>query len=262
MKSFAAACLLSTALAFDISLIKPLVVGDFTIETRAAPKKRLAGIPQFEAMPKIPVVSEAEGHDEIVEELAAEVKACAADAVEDCSIDIKEDEEGASAAAGLNGLLTSVTAGFDSLLDSNEAVESEAIATINANTNKQIDAQIAAANTDAKAQLIHDITEGKINVTKLNNIHESKADKIKEVSEDNSHVVADVAKQATVVEIMNKATKGSLVNDLAKAAEEGESTFDVLSKADPPVNLDVGGLFGNFDEQSGFGGSGFPGFGG
>lgn len=252
MKSFAAACLLSTALAFDIALIKPLVVGDYSIETRAAPKKRMAGIPQFEAMPKIPLVSEAEGHDEIVQELIDAQKACAADAVAECSIDIKE-EDGASAAHGLNGLLTSVTAGFDSLLDSNEAVESEAIATINANTNKQIDAQIAEANTDAKAQLIHDITEGKINVTKLNNIHESKADAIKEVSEDNSHVVADVAKQATVVEIMNKATKGSLVNDLAKAAEEGESTMDVIAKADPPVNLDVGELFGNFGDHSGFG---------
>ena len=217
MKTFAAACLLSTALAFDIALIKPLVVGDYTIETRAAPKKRLAGIPQFEAMPKLPLVSEADGHSEMVEELIADQKACAADAVSECSIDIKEDE-GASAHA-LNGLLSSVTAGFDQLLDKNEAVESEAIATINADTNKQIDAQIAEANTDAKAQLIHDITDGKINVTKLNNIHESKAEKIKEVSEDTSHVVADVAKQATVVEIMNKATKGSLVNDLAAAAK-------------------------------------------
>lgn len=97
----------------------------------------------------------------------------------------------------------------------------------------------------------------------MNNIHESKADKIKEVSEDNSHVVADVAKQATVVEIMNKATKGSLINDLAEAAEAGKSTTDVIAKADPPVNLDVGAsLFGNFGEHSGFGGSGFPGFGG
>ena len=119
MKTFAAACLLSSALAFDIALIKPLVVGDYSIETRAAPKKRLAGVPQFEAMPKIPVVpavSKADGHDEMVEELIAAQKACAADAVEECSIDIKE-EEGGSFTPGLNGLLTSVTAGFDSLLD-------------------------------------------------------------------------------------------------------------------------------------------------
>lgn len=116
MKSFAAACLLSTALAFDIALIKPLVVGDYTIETRPAPKKRLAGIPQFEAMPKIPKVHEVDGHDEMVAELIAEQKECAADAVSECSVDIKE-EEGASAAHGLNGLLSSVTAGFDSLLD-------------------------------------------------------------------------------------------------------------------------------------------------
>ena len=72
MKVFAAACILSTALAFDIELIKPLVFGDYTIETRKAPKKRLAGIPQFDAMPKIPKVSEAVGHDEMVEELIAD----------------------------------------------------------------------------------------------------------------------------------------------------------------------------------------------
>lgn len=96
----------------------------------------------------------------------------------------------------------------------------------------------------------------------MNDIHESKAEKIKEVSEDNSHVVADVAKQATVVEIMNKATKGSLVNDLAEAAKDGESTMDVIAKADPPVTLDVGAsLFGgHFAENSGFGGQAFPGF--
>lgn len=137
-------------------------------------------------------MSDADGHDEIVEELLASQKACAADAVSECSIDIKEEDAGID--HGLNGLLDSVTAGFDSLLDKNEDVESAAIDTINQNTNAQIDAQIKEANTDAKAQLIHDVTRGKINVTKLNNIHESKAETIKEVSEDNSHSVADVAK--------------------------------------------------------------------
>lgn len=54
---------------------------------------------------------------------------------------------------------------------------------------------------------------------------------------------------------MNKATKGSLLKDLAEAAKDGESTMAVIAKADPPVTLDVGkSLFGNF------GGQAFPSF--
>ena len=50
---------------------------------------------------------------------------------------------------------------------------------------------------------------------------------------------------------MDKATKGSLLNDLAEAAKAGESTTAVIAKADPPVSLDVGAsLFGNFGDHA------------
>jgi hypothetical protein len=238
MKTFAAACILSTALAFDLSVIKPLVMGDYTIETPNAPKtKRLAGIPQIES---VPVVQEDAEYKAMIAELVADRKACAADATADCNID--DDMNGHK----LGSLLNGVTAGFNSLLDSNETIETQAIDKINENTNAQIDAQIKAANVDAKAQLIHDVSRGKINVTKLNKIHESKADTIKETSEDNSHDIAKVAKEATKVEIMNKATKSNLINDLFDAAKIGESTSAVLAKADKPVALDDHAIFGGF----------------
>ena len=185
MKTFAAACILSTALAFDISVIKPLVMGDYTIETPSAPKtKRLAGIPQIESVPKF---DEDDEYKEMISELVADRKACAADATTDCTIDDIDDEMDGHK---LGSLLNGVTAGFNNLLDSNETIETQAIDKINENTNAQIDAQIKAANVDAKAQLVHDVSRGKINVTKLNKIHESKADTIKETSEENSHDIA------------------------------------------------------------------------
>ena len=62
---------------------------------------------------------------------------------------------------------------------------------------------------------------GKINVTKLDNIHEEGGEAIKDTSEQNSEKVADVSKEATVVEIINKAAESNLVKDLVKASVSG-----------------------------------------
>ena len=111
------------------------------------------------------------------------------------------------------------------------------------------------------------MTRGKINVTKLNNIHEEKAEVIKETSEENSGKVASVAKDAAVVEILNKAAESNLVKDLVEAAKEGGDFAGTFAKADPPVELSAAdfaqpeapkSLFAGFD-NAGFGDTSFGG---
>ena len=102
-----------------------------------------------------------------------------------------------------------------------------------------IDEEIAEANVEAKAQLLDDVTTGKINITKLNEIREEGGEAIKDTSEENNDKVAEVASEATVVEIINKAAESNLIKALSSAAAIGESTEKVLAEADAPVVLDA-----------------------
>lgn len=116
MRAFAAICILSTALAFDISSIRPLDldVSFVTVKRQQKP----AAIKQVE---KVPAVEEADGYKEMIAELAADRKACAADAVTACSIE--PDDESLAAGFGLGKLLDGVSQGFDGILDSNTKIE-------------------------------------------------------------------------------------------------------------------------------------------
>ena len=82
------------------------------------------------------------------------------------------------------------------------------------------------------------MANGKINVTKLNDIHEEGGEAIKDTSEKNSDKVAEVSKEAAVVEIINKAAESNLLKDLVHANEFGISSDAVFAKADAPVVLD------------------------
>ena len=104
---------------------------------------------------------------------------------------------------------------------------------------------------------------GKINVTKLNNIHEAGGETIKDTSEQNSDKVAEVSKEAAVVEIINKAAESNLVKDLVEASVSGVDPNKVLAAADAPVFLDAADIvapkapdaplfsagFGGFDQS-------------
>ena len=121
----------------------------------------------------------------------------------------------------------------------NDEIEKKAIDAINADTSVTIDEEIAEANVEAKAQLLDDVTTGKINITKLNEIREEGGEAIKDTSEENNDKVAEVASEATVVEIINKAAESNLIKALSSAAAIGESTEKVLAEADAPVVLDA-----------------------
>ena len=105
-----------------------------------------------------------------------------------------------------------------------------------------IDEEIETANKEAKDQLVQDANRGKINITKLNAIHEEGGETIKETSEENSDKVAEVSSDATVVEIINKAAESNLIKALVAASAEGESTDKVLAEADAPVVLDASAI--------------------
>ena len=132
-----------------------------------------------------------------------------------------------------------VVEGFDDLEKKNDEIEKQAIDAINADTNVTIDEEIAEANVEAKAQLLDDVNRGKINITKLNEIREAGGGAIKDTSEENADEVAEVASEATIVEIINKAAESNLLKALSLASDAGESLSDVLDKADDPVVLDA-----------------------
>ena len=96
--------------------------------------KKNSAIPQLGAVPSF---SEEPGYKEMIDELVADRKACASDAVTACSIE--PDDESLNAEFGLGKILEGVTSGFDDLLSSNETIEVQAIDKINADTNKKID---------------------------------------------------------------------------------------------------------------------------
>merc|ERR1712051_113727 len=99
------------------------------------------------------------------------------------------------------------------------------------------------ANKDAKAQLLDDVSRGKINVTKLNAIHNAKGAEIKDVSAASNDAVATVSKDAAVVGILNKVSESNLIKDLAKIAEEqGGEAHAIISAAEAPVKLDASAL--------------------
>ena len=123
----------------------------------------------------------------------------------------------------VHAVIEGVAEGFDDLKAENDEIEKQAIDAINADTSVTIDEEIEEANVEAKSQLLTDVNRGKINITKLNEIREAGGDAIKETSEENSDKVAEVASEATVVEIINKAAESNLIKALAAASEEGES---------------------------------------
>ena len=140
-------------------------------------------------------------------------------------------------------VVSGVVEGFDDIQEKNDEIEKQAIDAINAETNETIDEEIAEANVEAKAQLLDDVNRGKINVTKLNEIREAGGEAIKDTSEENADEVAEVASEATIVEIINKAAESNLIKALKDASDgmsDGiESLADVLDKADDPVVLDA-----------------------
>ena len=73
----------------------------------------------------------------------------------------------------------------------------------------------------------------------MNEIREEGGEAIKDTSEENNDKVAEVASEATVVEIINKAAESNLIKALSSAAAIGESTEKVLAEADAPVVLDA-----------------------
>ena len=139
----------------------------------------------------------------------------------------------------VDAVIEGVAEGFEDLKEENDEIEKQAIDAINADTSVTIDEEIEEANVEAKSQLLTDVNRGKINVTKLNEIREAGGDAIKETSEENSEKVAEVASEATVVEIVNKAAASNLIKALSAAAEEGESLDKVIKEADAPVKLDA-----------------------
>ena len=234
MKAFAAACLISVTYAFSIDSLKGIEAGQGLQD----PKNILKGIPQLEAAPAF---DKADGFKEMVDELVADRKACAADAHAECAISI--DDESLGAGFGLGKLVEGVQNSYGSLELSNATTEKQALDAINDETQKQIDAQIAEANASAKTQLLKDVSVGKINVTKLNAIHEAKGAEIKDVSLASNDAVATVSKDAAVVGILNKVAESNLLKDLTKIAEEqGGEAHAIISAAEAPVKLDASAL--------------------
>ena len=74
MKVFAAACLIATTFAFDISAL-----------TNADPKNILTGIPQLGS---VPAFDKEDGFDSMIKDLEADRNACASEAHADCAIGI------------------------------------------------------------------------------------------------------------------------------------------------------------------------------
>ena len=83
------------------------------------------------------------------------------------------------------------------------------------------------------------MNRGKINITKLNEIREEGGEEIKKTSGENAEKVAEVASEASVVEIINKAAESNLIKALSKASDEGCSLDKALDEADAPVVLDA-----------------------
>ena len=132
-----------------------------------------------------------------------------------------------------------VVEGFKDIQAQNDQVEKQAIDAINADTSEKIDEEIVEANAEAKSQLEFNVNRGKINITKLNEIREEGGEDIKETSGENAKKVAEVASEASVVEIINKAAESNLIKALSKASEEGCSLDKALDEADAPVVLDA-----------------------
>ena len=101
---------------------------------------------------------------------------------------------------------------------------------------------------------------GKINVTKLNKIHEAGGETIKDTSEQNSDKVAEVSKEAAVVDIINKAAESNLVKDLVKASVSGVDPNKILAAADAPVVLDASDIVAPKAPDAPLFGAGFGGF--
>ena len=236
MKAFAAACLISLSSAFSINAIDSLDFKDLSSGSDA--KNLLKGIPQLEAAPAFDKV---DGFQDTIDELVADQKACSSDAFAECKIEIDEESKGAG--FGLGKLVEGVQSSYGSLELDNAITEKQALDAINDETQKQIDAQIDDANKDAKAQLLDDVSRGKINVTKLNAIHNAKGAEIKDVSAASNDAVATVSKDAAVVGILNKVAESNLLQDLTKIAEQqGGEASAIISAAEAPVKLDASAL--------------------
>ena len=236
MKAFAAACLISLSSAFSINAIDSLDFKDLSSGSDA--KNLLKGIPQLEAAPAF---DKADGFQDTIDELVADQKACSSDAFAACKIEIDEESKGAG--FGLGKLVEGVQSSYGSLELDNAITEKQALDAINDETQKQIDAQIDDANKDAKAQPLDDVSRGKINVTKLNAIHNAKGAEIKDVSAASNDAVATVSKDAAVVGILNKVAESNLLQDLTKIAEQqGGEASAIISAAEAPVKLDASAL--------------------
>ena len=163
MKRFAALCVLVAAgLAFEIQSIESLEFDSSfdDIDSHDKPKKKVKKTKT--SIPQIPSYDdEAEA---IINELVEDQKACV-ESAKDCKID--PDEDSRAAQFGLGELLDGVAEGFDKLVQQNAATEKQAIDAIGEQTNKTIDAQIAAATANATSQLVTDVADvGEIDLIK------------------------------------------------------------------------------------------------
>ena len=114
MKTFAALCILAASgYAFSISSIEPLNFDDSFDDIDFHDKPKKSTINTKTLIPQIPAFNEADGHDEMINELIADQKACVEDA-KDCKIE--PDLESSQAAFGLGELLDGVADGFDKLV--------------------------------------------------------------------------------------------------------------------------------------------------
>ena len=164
MKRFAALCVLVAAgLAFEIQSIESL---DFDssfddIDAHDEPKKK----DRKKTKTRIPQIPSYDDEAEaIINELVEDQKACV-ESAKDCRID--PDEDSRAAQFGLGELLDGVAEGFDKLVQQNAATEKQAIDAIGEQTNKTIDAQIAAATANATSQLVTDVADvGEIDLIK------------------------------------------------------------------------------------------------
>lgn len=181
----------------------------------------------------------------MINELVADQKACVESAA-DCKID--PDEESSTAQFGLGELLDGVADGFDKLVQQNAETEKTAIDAIGDQTNKQIDAQIAAATASATSQLVTDIAdEGEIDLIKNATKLADGAEAAKEASSTGIAEAVAVARDATVVDFLNKKAEVTLEADLMDAVKIGADTDDVFAKAQPPIVLDESLITGDAD---------------
>ena len=165
MKRFAALCVLAASgYAFSIQSIDALDFGDSFDDIDAHDKKddKKKSVDIETLIPEVPAYDD-EAED-MINELVEDQKACVEDAA---SCKIVPDEESSAAQFGLGELLDGVADGFDKLVQQNAATEKQAIDAIGEQTNKTIDAQIAAATASATSQLVTDIADvGEIDLIK------------------------------------------------------------------------------------------------